>query len=48
MYQLLKGATKSGFLGDGTGAMSNPLVIGGLGLLLNNPNLLSGILAPKA
>lgn len=48
VYQLLKGATKSGFLGDGTGAMSNPLVIGGLGLLLNNPNLLSGILAPKA
>jgi hypothetical protein len=41
-FQLLKGAVKFGVLGGGTGALSNPLVIGGIGLLLRNPNILGG------
>jgi hypothetical protein len=47
IYQILKGVTKSGFLGDGTGAWSNPLVIGGIGLLLNRPEILGGFLTPR-
>jgi hypothetical protein len=39
-FQLLKGAVKLGFLGDGKGPMSNPAVIGGLGLFIRNPGIL--------
>jgi len=46
-FQLLRGAVKSGLLGDGKGALGNPLVIGGIGLVLNNPGILGGLL-PKA
>ena len=41
VYQLLKGAVKSGFLGTDTkGVFSNPAVLGGIGLLLRNPNII--------
>ena len=43
-FQLLRGAVKSGFLGEGKGALGNPLVIGGIGLVLNNPGILGGLL----
>jgi hypothetical protein len=43
-FQLLKGAVKSGLLGEGKGALGNPLVIGGIGLVLNNPGILGGLL----
>jgi hypothetical protein len=46
-FQLLRGAVKSGFLGDGKGPLGNPVVIGGIGLVLNNPGILGGLL-PKA
>lgn len=46
-YQLLKGAVKSGFLGEGKGALGNPLVIGGIGLLLRNPGGILGGLVQK-
>lgn len=42
-FQLLKGAAASGFIGDGKGALSNPWVIGGLGMLLRNPGFLGGL-----
>ena len=42
-FQLLKGAVKSGLLGDGKGPRGNPLVIGGIGLVLNNPGILGGL-----
>lgn len=45
-FQLFKGAVKSGFLADQKGALGNPFVIGALGLLLNNPQILSGLLQP--
>ena len=45
-FQLLRGAVKSGLLGEGKGALGNPLVIGGIGLVLNNPGILGGLL-PK-
>jgi hypothetical protein len=47
-FQLLRGAVKSGFLGDGKGALGNPLVIGGIGLILNNPGILGGLLPRPA
>lgn len=47
LANVLKGAIKSGMLGDPRGALGNPLVIGGLGVLLNNPTILSGLFAPK-
>jgi hypothetical protein len=47
VYQLLKGAVKLGFLGDGKGPLSNPAVIGGAGLLLRNPGILGGLFAPR-
>lgn len=47
LAHVLKGAIKSGMLGDPRGALGNPLVIGGLGVLLNNPSILSGLFAPK-
>lgn len=43
-FQLLKGAVKSGLIGTGKGGMHNPYLIGGLGLLLRNPNALGGLL----
>jgi hypothetical protein len=44
VYQLLKGAVKSGFLGaEGKGVFSNPAVLGGIGLLLRNPSILRNI-----
>ncbi len=43
-FQLLKGATAMGLLGDGKGALANPAVIGGLGFLLQNPATLGNIL----
>jgi hypothetical protein len=43
-FQLLRGAVKSGLLGEGKGALGNPLVIGGIGLVLNNPGILGGLL----
>jgi hypothetical protein len=46
-YQLLKGAVKLGLLGTGKGALSNPAVIGGAGLLLRNPNILGGLFGPR-
>jgi hypothetical protein len=42
-YLALKGAVKYGLLGEGKGALGNPLVIGGIGLLLRNPGILSGL-----
>ena len=45
VFQLLKGAVKSGVLGDTKGALSNPLVIGGIGLLLRQPGILTGLLS---
>lgn len=42
-FQLLKGAVKSGMIGTGKGGLSNPYIIGGLGLLLNNSNLLGNL-----
>lgn len=47
-FQLLKAAAVSGMLGDGKGALGNPVVIGGIGLLLRNPGILGGLgnLAP--
>jgi len=45
LSQLLKGAVKSGMLGTGTGALSNPAVIGGLGFLLNNRQIFGGLLS---
>lgn len=44
LYQVFKGAIKSGLLGDTKGALANPLVIGGIGLVLNNPGILGGFL----
>lgn len=45
VFQLLKGAVKSGMLDSTKGALANPLVIGGLGLLLKNPGVIGGLLA---
>jgi len=46
--QILKGAVKSGMLGDLKGTLANPLVIGGIGLLLNNPQVIGGLLGAKS
>ena len=44
VYQLLKGAVKSGFLGtESKGVFSNPAVLGGIGLLLRNPNIIRNL-----
>ena len=43
-FQLLKGAVASGLIGTGKGGFNNPYLIGGLGLLLRNPNVLGGLL----
>jgi len=47
LSQLLRGAIKNGVLGDSQGAMSSPWVIGIAGLVLRNPNILGGLLAPR-
>jgi hypothetical protein len=47
-FQLLKGAVKLGFLGDGKGPLSNPLVVGGIGLVLRNPGILGGLTGANA
>lgn len=44
-FQLLKGAVAGGYLGAGKGALSNPLIIGGIGLLLRNPSILGNVLS---
>lgn len=44
LTQLYRGAVKSGMFGDLKGLLSNPVLIGGLTFLLNNPGLLKGIL----
>ena len=46
-FQLLKGAVKSGVLGEQKGALANPWVLAGIGLLLRNPNVLGGVLQPS-
>jgi hypothetical protein len=43
LFQLLKGAIKSGALGEPKGALGNPLLIGGAGFLLNNPNIFKSV-----
>jgi hypothetical protein len=43
-FQLLRGAVKSGLLGEGKGLLGNPLMIGAIGLFLNNPGILGGLL----
>lgn len=48
LAQLLRGALKSGMIAaDSKAASSNPMVIGGLGFLLNNPQILGGILGAR-
>ncbi len=43
LFQVLKGAVKSGVLGEPKGALGNPLLIGGAGFLLNNPNIFRSV-----
>ena len=45
LLPLLKGAIKSGMLGSSKGAFANPALIGGLGFLLNNPQIIGGLLS---
>jgi len=47
VYQLLKGAVKSGMLDSQSGAFANPMVVGGLGFLLRNPAFLRQFFAPS-
>jgi len=47
LLPLLKGAIKSGMLGSTKGAFSSPAVVGGLGFLLSNPQIFSGLLGAK-
>ncbi|MDP1913223.1 hypothetical protein [Brevundimonas sp.] len=49
LSQLLRGALKSGMVGSGDAksALSNPLLIGGLGFLLNNPQVFTGLLGGR-
>jgi len=42
--QILRGAVKNGALGDGKGALSNPWVVGGIGMILRNPGIIGGLL----
>jgi hypothetical protein len=46
VFQLFKGAVASGFIGQTKGPLGNPFVIGGIGLLLRNPGILSGLFTP--
>jgi hypothetical protein len=45
--QLLRGVVKNGLLGDGKGALSNPWLVGGIGMLLKNPGIVGGLLTQK-
>jgi hypothetical protein len=45
--QMLRGAVKNGVLGNGKGALSNPWVIGGIALVIRNPGIVGGLLAPR-
>jgi len=42
-FQAYKSAVGGGLIGEGEGAFGNPLVIGGIGLLLANPNILGNV-----
>lgn len=42
--QILRGAVKNGALGEGKGALTNPWVVGGIGLVLRNPGIIGGLL----
>jgi|GEM_PF-6329435 len=44
LLPLLRGAVKSGMFGSSKGAFSSPFVIGGIGFLLSNPQIISGLL----
>ncbi|MEW5250048.1 hypothetical protein [Microbulbifer discodermiae] len=43
LVQLFQGAVKSGMFGDLSGALGNPALMGGIALLLNNRQLLGGL-----
>jgi hypothetical protein len=43
LFQAYKSAVGGGLIGEGDGAFGNPLVIGGIGLLLANPNILGNV-----
>jgi hypothetical protein len=43
-FQLLKGAVKSGVLGEPKGPLGNPVVVGAIGFLLNNNQILRGLI----
>lgn len=43
-FEAFKGAVGGGLIGGGAGAFGNPLVLGGIGLLLSNPNILGNLL----
>lgn len=46
--QLMRGALKTGMVGgDPKGALSNPLLIGGIGFLLNNPQIIGNLLGDR-
>jgi hypothetical protein len=45
--QILRGVVKNGLLGDSKGALSNPWLVGGIGVLLNNPGIIGGILGAR-
>lgn len=42
-FQAFKSAVGGGLIGDGPGAFGNPFVLGGIGLLLSNPNILGNV-----
>lgn len=44
LLPLLKGAIKSGMIGKSKGALSNPALVGGLGFLLSNLEVIGGLL----
>lgn len=43
-FQAFKSAVGGGLIGGGQGTFGNPLVLGGIGLLLSNPNILGNLL----
>ncbi|MEP6689609.1 MAG: hypothetical protein ABJD07_00555 [Gemmatimonadaceae bacterium] len=47
LSQILRGVVKNGALGDGKGALANPWLIGGIGVLLRNPGIIGGLLGPR-
>jgi len=48
VFQVVRGALKSGFLGEPKGALGSPAVIGLAGLVLKNPGIISGILGKSS